>query len=178
MQTSIDPLGQPRAFAGLVADSMSVVDVVSSWSEEATAQVAFGWGLVQGTATQGALIPSGSGDKFKGVLAHSYAHAPGTFGDLGTTGIIAGGRLRILRRGRIYVVVDKAVTSIAPFSDRGWLRYTADGSTNPTPGAWGKATDSGKNLDLTECTQFVSPMYTLADGTKIAILEVNAIAKP
>lgn len=176
-QTSVSATGQERAIAGLIADSSELNDVVSSWSEEASAEMAFGWGLVQGSAPQGALIPSGSGDTFKGVLAFSYNHAPGTYGDLGTTGIVAGGRLRLLRHGRIWVVVDKAVTSISPFIDRGWLRYTADGVTNPTPGAWGKATDSGKNLDLTKIALFVSPLVTLADGTKIAQLELSATNK-
>lgn len=177
MQTSVDPKGQPVAFAGLVADSDELQDVVSGFSEEPSASMAFGWGLVQGSAPQGCLIPSGSGDTFKGILAHSFMHAPGTFGDLDATGIVAGGRLRIMRHGRIWVVLDAGVSSISPYVDRGWLRYSSNGG-NTIPGRWGKATDVGHNLDLTKVVQYVSPMFTLADGTKIAMVDVSATNKP
>ena len=182
MQTSVPATGQSRAFAGLIADSSELVDVVSAWSEEASAEMPFGIGLAQGTAAQGALIPSGAGDKLKGLLAHSYAHAPGGaagFGDMGSTGIIAGGRLRCLRHGRIWVVLDASVASIAPFVDRGWCRHTTDGGANTVPGRWNKADlGGGKQLDATKQVLFVSDVVTAPDGTKIAEVEVNFTAAP
>lgn len=182
-QTSVPSTGQSRAIAGMIADSSSVDDIVSAWSEESSSEMPFGIGVVQGTAVQGALIPSGGGDILKGINAHGYNHASGGaagFGDLGTSGIIAGGRLRCLRHGRIWVLVDSGVTSITPFVDRGWCRHTANGAGKLVTGAWSNADDGGgaKQIDATKQVLFVSDVITAPDGTKIAEVEVNFTAAP
>jgi hypothetical protein len=177
-QTTVASAGQSIGVAGQVADS-GPHDIVSKFSEEASAEMAFGLGVVQGTGANGVLLPSGSGDKFAGVNVFGFNHMPGTNGDLGTTGLKPKAGLQLMRKGRILVKLDKSVTVVSPGVDRPYLRYTADGTTNPEVGAFGVASDSGKNLDITKNGVFVSGMLTLADGTgHAAILEFDAAIKP
>jgi hypothetical protein len=182
-QTSINAAGQPQGVAGQLADNAEVVDVVSFFSEESSAEIPFGVGVVAGSDEQGCLLPSGSGDVCVGVsvfgLSHLPANSAGTSGDLGSSGLLPNAGLQVLRKGRILAYLDKSVTSITPYSDRPFLRYTADGTTNPQVGAWGKETDSGKNTDMSKCAVFVSGMFTSADGTtKCAVMEVDFTNKP
>lgn len=182
MQTTINRNGQPRAIAGLIAD-LFPMGLASAFSGESSSLIQFGFGVVNAGVERQAKIPSGGSDIFMGIAAFSLNHQPDTGGfDLvsgASGGIKPKGAFEVVRSGHVWVLVDKAVTSITPYSDRGFLRYTADGTTNPTPGAWGKATDSGKNLDLTKVVQFISPLVTAADGTtKIAMVEIMAVNKP
>lgn len=177
MQTVINPEGQPAAIAGMIADSNDITDVVSRFSEEASAEIPFGYGVVQGTATQGVKLPSGSGDIPVGVNVFGYNHMPGTIGDLGTTGLKPKAGLQVLRQGRIWVQLDQDVTTIAPNTDRTYLRYSAN-SPNLSPGRWAKAADSGHTIDLTKVGVFVSGAVAFADGTKGAVASFNFVNKP
>ncbi len=167
-----------RAYAGMLFDT-GPHDIVTGVSEESSAEIAFGWGVVKGTAERGVLIPSGGSDLPFGIVVHGHGYSKGPAdAQLGTTGLKPDVVMSVMRKGRIWLVVDKAVSSLTSYSDRGWLRYTADGSTNPTPGAWGKATDSGKNIDLEKLVVFITGLVTLADGTKIAGAEIDFTNKP
>lgn len=178
-QTSVNSIGQPAAFAGLIADSAEVVDRVSAVNAEASANIGFGIGVIQGTAKQDAKLATASTDTFKGVSAFSMEHAPGTYGDLDANGggYLAGAKFNVLRKGRIWVQIDQSITSIAPFKDRGYCRYAANGS-NTTIGAFSNASDNAKNLDLTAVVVFTSDVTTAADGKKIAQIEVDFTNKP
>ena len=177
MQTSINKAGQPAAFAGMLSDN-SDNDVVSRFSAETVTEIPFGAGVQFHTVARSCKLLA-SGGVLMGVSVWGANHMPGTGGDLGTTGLKPKAGLQVLRRGRIWALVDKATTSIAAGTDRGYCRYTADGVTNPDVGAWAKADDSGKTLDATKQTQFFSGLFTAADGvTKIAELDVNFNSKP
>lgn len=180
-QTSIPRSGQPRAIAGMVADNRSI-DLVSAFNAEASAVIPFGVGVVNPGTERQAKLPAAGSDIFMGVSTWGLAHQPDTGGfDLvsgAAGGIKPKGSLELCREGRIWVVVDPGVTSITPYSDRPFLRYSTNGANNVI-GAFGKASDAGKNIDLTKVGQFVSDVVTAADGvTKIALLEIEAVNKP
>ena len=180
MQTSINPRGQPVAFAGLISDSYAGPDLVSSFSEETVNSIPFGTAVKQGVAPKGALLMSGGGDAIKGIVAFDFTHAPGVFGDIdaGALGIVPKGQLRILRRGRVWVVIDQGIVTIAPFSDRGFIRYSANGAGNLIVGAVSNVTDGAHNTDMSKVVIFTSTVQVAADGTKIAEVEVDFTNKP
>lgn len=180
-QTSVSSTGQAVGVAGQLFDNAEVVDVVSGFSEEASAQIPFGVGLKQGAADQGVLNMAGSTDVVAGISVFGYNHMPanaaGTIGDLGTTGLLPKAGLQVLRKGRILALLDAGVASVA-VGDRAYVRYSANGG-NTVLGAWSNATDAGHNTDMTKVGVFVSSMSTAADGTsKLAVLEVDFTNKP
>lgn len=175
-QLTVASGGQSVGVAGQIMSNSEVQEVISAFNEEASAEMAFGWGVCIGAAASGALLPALQADLAKGVVAFGYSHMAGTNGDLGTTGLKPKAGLMLVRKGRVMVQLEGGVTSIVPFSDRGFLRCTAD--TLKPVGTWGKATDSTKNIDCTKQAVFVSDVLTLADGSKGAILEVDFTNKP
>lgn len=177
-QTSINSSGQPYGVAGQMSDNASVVDKVSGFSEEASASIPFGVAVAQGVAAQGIKNLSASGNAIKGIHATNFEHAPGLFGDIDSSnvGLVPNGRADVLRKGRIWVVLDGNLT-IAPFSDRCFVRYSLN-SLGPL-GAFSNVTDSGKNTDITRIAQFVSLAQLSADGvTYIAQVDVDFTISP
>jgi hypothetical protein len=82
-QTTINAAGMQRGCAGDIADSDMVSDIVSSFNGEASAEIAFGTGVVYDAGdAQLVLNPSGSGDKVKGVVAVPSEHGVATHWDL------------------------------------------------------------------------------------------------
>lgn len=183
MFTSVPAAGQSRAFAGMAADNGSG-DVVSGFSEEASAQLAFGTGVAFGTAPKGVKNMASSGSVINGVVEHSFFHAPGTFGDLGATGLNPNASVRVKRRGRVWVALDPTQADGAtPLSltkgDRGFCRYSAGSGSNTQLGAWSNVTDSGHNLDATKQVEFVDGVIVVApDGSNIALVDVDFANKP
>lgn len=175
-QIAINPRGQPAAFAGLVSANFPS-ELISAFSEEASAAIPFGVAVKQGTALQGAKIMTSSADVVKGIIAFDYTHAPGPFGDLLSAGLAPKAQLKVLRKGRIWVVIDPNLASVLPYSDRGWVRYSANGGQTQ-PGAWGKATDAGHNTDFSNIAVYTGQYQVSSDGTNIAELEVDFTNKP
>ena len=181
MQTYIPRSGQPRAIAGMIADSAKT-DTISAFSGESSATIAFGLGLVNPGSERVAKLPAASTDIFMGVSAWDLDHQPDT-GALDLVsglagGILPKGDLKVLRKGRLFVVVDPSVNSITPFKDRGFVRYATNGG-NTTIGAFSNVTDALKNLDVTKCVQFLSDVILAPDGvTKIALAEIQADVLP
>jgi hypothetical protein len=176
-QTTINKAGQPVAVAGQLSDNMEGVDVMSRFSAESSNQIPFGTGVKAATSLRGVLQPTASTDRIEGVVKwganHFPANAAGTIGDLGTTGLLPKSGFGVLRRGRIYAYLDPGLSSITPYTDRGWCRCTVNGGNNVI-GAWSNAQDGTNNIDCTTGTQFVGPLFTSADGTtKIAELECD-----
>lgn len=183
-QTSINPIGQPAAVAGLVADNEIDCDFIAGFSENESASIPFGTVVKQGTAPQGVLSPSSSEDVFVGVLAQDFTHAPGEFGDIDTAGvgIVPEGQCKILRKGRIWTVVDAgtdAPASINPRVDRPYVRYAAHTNYGSVVGAVSNASDVDYNTDMTRCGVFMSPLALAADGvTPIAIVDWDFTNRP
>jgi hypothetical protein len=186
MQTSINKAGQPVGFPGQLSDSMEGVDVVSRFNQEAAAQMPFGIGVKPGTVRDGVKLPAAQADVIEGIVKwganHMPANAAGTIGDLGATGLLPKAGLEVVRRGRMYVVVDPGIAAgagaITPYVDRGYCRAVVNGGNNVV-GAWTNAADGVNTIDCTKQVQFVSDVRLAADGvTKMAEVEVSFNNKP
>lgn len=175
--TSVPAAGQTAAFGGLIADNGDN-DIVSGFNED-TGQIAFGTGVAQSSSDTKGVKNMSSSATLKGIAVFSYMHAPGTFGDLGTSGINPGEDVRVMRRGRCWVELDPGVSSINPFVDRGYCRYSSDG-TNTQIGAWtNSSSESSTNtLDCTRQVVFVSGIIVAPDGSNIAQVECDFTNRP
>ena len=104
------------AIAGQLAD-LAQADIRSFVTSEASAEIPFGFAVVQGSGEKDALLPAAGSDVFVGVLVHSHAYDPEN--DLGTTGVKADRELNIMNKGRVWVVVGETVA----VNDRGYVVY-------------------------------------------------------
>ena len=154
------------AIEGMLADT-GPHDIVSKFNEEASAEIAFGRGVKFGTNDNGALLPAAESDKIVGITVHSHQYADES---LGSTGVVAGGALNVLRKGRIWVM---ARTAVAP-GDRLWVRAVSSGTGYETLGGLEDADDSTDTID---CTAQGVWLTTAAQGA-LAVLEVDFTNKP
>ncbi len=148
-------------------------EVIPCYNDEASAEIAFGRAVKYGaTATDnfGVLFPTAETDKIVGITVHSHEYSKGFTGAaLGTTGVNAGFPLSILRKGRILVRCEDAVTR----GDRLWVR--AVGSTPPEYlGGLNNADDGTDTIDCTKQGQWM----TSADAGGLAELEVDFLNEP
>lgn len=178
MQTVINKAGNPVAVAGQLSDNGEGVDIVSRFSEESSAELAFGTAIKPGTALRSVKKLTAITETVEGFSVWGFNHSPGSSGDLGTTGLKPKAGLQVIRKGRLYVVVDPSVTSITPYIDRAHIRAVANGGDNVI-GAVNKAADGITTIDSTKQVQFVGALMLAADGvTKIAEVEVNFTNEP
>ena len=181
MQTSINKAGQPIGVAGQLSSMQEGSDIASRFQGEATAVMPFGIGVKPGSTFRKVLLPTAQNSVIEGIVLHSMAHVPGVTGDLDQVsgGLKPNAGLDLLRRGRCYVVVDASVQSITPFTDRGFCRIAANvGTGDLVIGAWRTAADGADCVDCTTKVQFISPLFTAADGTtKIAEVQVDFVNK-
>lgn len=181
-QTFINPAGQPVAVAGQLSDNMEGVDVVSRFNEEVTSALQFGIGVKPGTYRDGVLLPTATSSVIEGVNTWGINHLPGASGDLDQTstppGVKPKGGLKVLQRGRIWVLLDASVTTIVPNVDRAYCRALPNGG-NTVIGTFAPADDAGFMVDCTKQAIFRSGVFTAADGvSKIAELEGDFVNKP
>ena len=160
------------ALEGQLADD-GPHDVIVGYNDESSASIAFGRAVKYGaTATdnEGMILPSAETDKIVGITVHSHEYSKGYTGaQLDATGVVAGAPLSVLRRGRIWVVCEDAVTR----GDRLWVR--AVGSTPPEYlGGLNNADDS---TDMIDCTK-QGVWLTSADAGGLAVLEVDFTNEP
>lgn len=153
------------AFAGMMADTCDA-SRVTGVQTEASAEIPFGVMLAKGTGDVDCILPAASGAKLVGVLQHSHSYDPGPHGELGTTGLKPGAVLNVLRRGRIYVLVETNVAAM----DRAFVRYAA-GAGGTQLGAFRNAAVSSETIDLGGRAQFLTS--ALAGG--VAVLEVDML---
>lgn len=169
MQTSYAEM--PVAFAGMKADASD--DQVDSYAQgEASAEIPFGVMVCQGTAggTSGtpdkAILPVDANSVPVGVVVHSHDYDSRT--ELGTTGLKPKTMLSVMRRGRIWVQVEDAVTVNAP----AFYRYTSDGGSNTQVGKFRSDADSAKALKVR------GAIYkTAASAGGFAILELDMLTE-
>lgn len=180
MQTSINKAGQPVAVAGQQSDTMEGVDKVSRYSDEATATIGFGLGVKRSTNFRGVKLLTTVNDVIEGVVKWGFNHVPGVTGDVDQTatppGLKPKAGFELIRRGRLWVVVDSFLTTITP-GDRGYCRALTHTGVGTVVGAFTNAADSTYTIDCTTQVQFVSGIQLAADGTKIAELEVAFVNK-
>lgn len=173
-QTSIYASGQPIGFAGLVVRA----DVsVPRLNGEASLSLPMGYGVKPGTLDNECKRLSASNSNVEGVIEWDAAHMPGTIGDLETTspyGLKPKAQFNLLRKGLIWLPIAVGISSITPYTDRGYVLFQTDGGDNTVPGIWSNAQDGGTDfIDVTRLVQFVSGIRTGSDGLKIALAEVD-----
>lgn len=141
-----------RAFAGMLADASRRKHVEPYLQGEASAEIAFGWGVVEGTAApvfgqyNKALIPPDANGVFAGVLIHADTYEPRT--QLGDTGVKPGAALNVLKEGACYVYVEDAVTK----GQQLFLRHTANGA-GKVPGQFRSDADTAKAIEVPVVTR-------------------------
>lgn len=184
-QRTVNAGGMSIGFAGQIADSNWVLDIVSGFSAEASAQIPFGFGLMALSGVPDSyVLPSGASGtmEIQGISVLGLNHSRGGgvdadgnfFGDLGASGLLPKASLQVMRKGRVLVPVEHNVR----IGDRPYCRVTATGAL--TPGSWVGTNYGGSYVrDCTTQGRFISLTSTAADGvTKVAVLEVDFNSKP
>lgn len=155
-----------KAIEGALADN-GPHDIIPLYNEEASASIAFGRAVKQGTTDDGALLPAAETDKIVGITVHSDQYAAE---ELDSTGMKADAVMSVLRKGRIWAMARTAVTP----GDRLWVRAVSSGTGFETLGGLEDADDSTDTID---CTAQGVWRSTAAQGA-LAILEVDFTNKP
>ena len=118
MSQTTYPTDLSQAFEGMIADAATPPDILSRANEE-SAIVPFGLAVVPGTdGGKQFALPSATGQTVLGVLAHRHQRD-----DVNAAGLAEGETGDILKRGRIWVVTEVAVTVDDPV----YFRHTAPG---------------------------------------------------
>lgn len=141
------------AIAGQLGD-LSEAEIRSFQNAEASAEIPFGYAVVQGTGEKDALLPSADSDVFVGIVAHSQAYDP--LKDLGDDGIKPDRELNIVDEGRVWVVVGEAVD----VNDRGYVVYATPPSGEATPGRIMKTNTADQTLDTSAQIKFLTAQAT------------------
>jgi len=143
-------------------------DVRTMINQEASAEVPFGHGVKFEGSTEdlGALLPTAETSVIAGIVAHSHAYADD---ELGTTGVLPGATLNVLRKGKIWVAVEDGC---AP-GDRLWIR--AVGAVAPE--AIGQCNNADDSTDMVDCTNAGVFLTTAAAGG-LAVLDVDFTNRP
>ncbi len=139
------------AFEGMLADA-NLEHADSGLAEGSNLE--FGLGVKKGTSDNQFAPLAAAADKFEGVLIHRHREE----GDLLDKQAVS-----VLRRGRIYVLVEEAVVK----GDAAFVRAVA--TTGERAGAFRKSADGTDTIDLTGVAVF----KTSAEAGELAILEVN-----
>ncbi len=150
------------AFAGMVGDDRAGLSV-SAFNEEASAELAFGRMVAQGTTESGVLKIAANTDVCAGVVKHAHGYAKDT--QLGSTGLKSGVMMEIHVEGPIWVQVDEDIDAGDPVRVR-------DGATGgATAGNFCTTADS--TTILLKNARYLRDSRTLASGTKIALVDLN-----
>lgn len=153
------------SIAGQLAD-LGVADIRSFVNSEASAEIPFGFAVVQGTGEKDALLPSVSGNVFVGILVHSHAYDPEN--DLGNDGVKADRELNIMNKGRVWVVVGETVA----VGDRGYVVYATPVSGEQVPGQIMKTNTADVTLNTGAQIRFL----TAATGAgSLALAEIDCM---
>ena len=148
-------------------------DVLACYNDESSASIAFGRAVKYGaTSTDnfGVILPAAETDKIIGITVHTHEYSKGFTGaSLDATGVVAGFPLSVLRKGRILVVAEDAVTR----GDRLWVR--AVGSTPPE--YLGGLNNADDGTDMIDCTK-QGVWLTTASAGGLAVLEVDFTNEP
>jgi hypothetical protein len=136
------------AFQGMLADAPNEPDVLSRCLE--AGEVPFGVAVKQGANEGQAALLAAVSDSVLGVTLHQHIDPQDVTG--ADAGRKAGEDLGVVQKGRIWVLVEEAVT---PYSSPVWVRHTANGGTDQ-PGAFRISDDGGNALELTSGVQWVA----------------------
>lgn len=154
------------AFAGMLADQGDH-DAWAMTNNESSASIPFGravkFGAVSG-ADKSAKFPTAETSVIAGIVMHSHAYSNSPNGDLDSTGLKPGAVMNVLRKGRIWVIVEDGCS----VGDRLWVRAVAAGD----PEFLGGINNADDSTDMVDCTnQGVFLSACSAGG--LAVLEVD-----
>jgi hypothetical protein len=155
-----------RGYAGMRADA-GPKDVASFVSEEASAEIPFGVVVAFGASEGLCELPDASTDVLCGVVLAEQTFEVGN--ELGTTGVKPKLPVSVLRKGRVLVRCEDAVTP----GQRLFVRY-ASGAGGTQLGSCRRSAVASETIDAT--TQGV--FLTSASAGGLAVLEVDFTAKP
>lgn len=162
MQTAVNdrmPAGIPGQLADLWTAEFG--DVVSTTSQEASAETPFGVMVKRGTVDETSKLLSANTDKLHGIVVHAQNFAKPV--QLGDTGLKPGITFGILRKGRIWVTPEDAVT---PASE---VHVRAVVAGVEVKGAFRGTDDGTDTIDITGFAKWI----TSAGAGEVAILEVD-----
>lgn len=174
-QTVILPFGQPAGYAG---QPWKLLDTVSAANKEASASIRFGIGVKPGVNVSEALLPTASSSILFGITTNVQVYAPGTFGNVDSTGMIPNTMMQLGVEGRMFALVASDTTAGVDVGAY-WVFETGG------LGAVGsfRDTDDGHTVDTTKQVRFrgfpFSAVNVLTGGTeKICELYVSTSNKP
>lgn len=154
---------QSTGFPGQKADN-GETDVLSYVNEEATANLPFGVAVTKGTADNGFLAMVNGSSVPIGVLSHTHSVDPGQVAaSPAGSGVPPKYLGNVLKRGRIMVQVEEAVTPASPV----FVRHTA-GAGGTQKGAFRASADTASAVAWT-----AARFLTSAAAQGVAVLEVN-----
>ena len=156
-------LAMTPSIAGQLAD-MAQADIRSFVNSERSAEIPFGFAVVQGSGEKDALLPSTSDDVCVGVVVHSHAYDPDN--DLGDDGVKPDRELNIMNKGRVWVVVGEGVD----VGDRGFVVYDIPVSGAQTPGHIMKTNTEDVTLDTGAQIKFLTAATSAGD---LALAEID-----
>lgn len=166
-QTSVT-VRPTTAFIGMLGDTSYAKNVESYVNQEASAEIAWGFMVKQGSTDTSAILLTAATDvdKLVGIVAYSQAYdKPNELGDWGLKPKVT---LGVLKKGQIWVPVDEAVTPASPVR----VRNTTNGGANGTllgPGSF-RTTASATHTIL--CSSFMR-FKTTTTGAGIALVEFD-----
>jgi len=141
---------QQTPLPGVPEGNLGMMDVLSFVNTDSTWNMPFGVGVKRnGTDEQGAAMPGASSDEFLGVTMLDHTHDPGPNGTLvqsgtvGTSpgpGVTNGASIGLMRRGRIWVLVETDVAVAA--GGAAYCRYSQNGAGKLQLGAFRADGDS------------------------------------
>jgi hypothetical protein len=154
---------QTNAFAGMLADS-GENDILSYISEEASANLPFGVAVAKGAADWGALAMVNGSSVIVGITVHTHQVDPSQVASSPAgAGIPPKYAINTLKRGRIFVQVEEAVTPASPV----FVRHTA-GAGGTQKGAFRASADTATAVAWT-----AARFLTSAALGAYAVVEVN-----
>lgn len=140
---------------GVLYDGASADDVMSFINVDSTWNMPFGVGVVRhSTDEQGAKMPASTSDEFLGAVILDHTHDPGPNGTLvqsgtvGTSpgpGLTNGAALGVLRKGRMWVLVETDGAGVVVGS-QAYMRCTQNGAGKLQLGAFRGDSDSGNGF--------------------------------
>ncbi len=160
-------------YAGTL-DSNLAHDVITMKNAEASSSIAFGRAVKfkdTVTSDKDAVLPAAETDKILGIVLRADTYGVkwtdldgNSYGQLDSTGVMPGGFLNVLRRGRVLVVCEDAVEA----GDKLWVRAVAGGD----PEFLGGLNNADDSTDMIDCTANGTWM-TSASAGGLAWLDVN-----
>lgn len=148
-------------FAGQIADSTSVREIITRANGEASAGMPFGVVVGFGSTDSKAILLADANTKIAGIVVRSHVYDP-NFDLNSSRDPKPGAVLNIGRKGHFYVTVEEAVVPGDPV----FVRHTANGG-NTQKGAFRKSSDSSNAVAIT------GRYLSTAGAGEIALVSLN-----